>query len=172
MLKGVGETLVDLRGGSGQPVVQRRGQGAPNQSHRVGALAHSGPDVALQAEDPRLQIDPPCFFRVLLGPREQVERGAEPSGGAEMGRRGQSFLGGVRRQARGIEGGGGLLSRLQGLIPSSPELERRRETAAHLAQPGGVVALPQFLGRLRSEERRVGKECGCWWWAGRATRKN
>src|SRR5205809_7428850 len=65
-----------------------------------------------------------------------------------------------------IDGTTGTPGNLSSVRPSTTFITSARSGEGGLAS-GGLVALTSTFGpaRRRSEERRVGKECRCGWWA-------
>jgi hypothetical protein len=107
VLEGVGQPLVDLGRRPGQAVLQGHGQAGPDLLHRRRPLAHPRPGVALVAEDPRLEVDPPGRPCLAPGRLQQAHRRPEAPGRPEVDGRGEPFGGGLGREAARGEGDGG-----------------------------------------------------------------
>ena len=160
VLERVGQPLVDLGRRPGQAVLQGHGQGGPDLLDRVVALAHARPGVALVAEDPRLEVDPPGRPGLPPGGLQQAQGRPEASGRPEVGRRGEPFGGGLGRAAGVGEGAGGLLPAGQGLLPAALELKDGGQPAVGRAERERVALLPPPVGDLAPDRARLGQVAG------------
>ena len=161
VLERVGEALVDLGRRCGEVAVERHRERRADQLEPLPALAHARPHVALEAHDPGLEVGTARGAGVGARELEQLERGAEAGGRAEMGGGGEPLGRRLAGRARGSERGGRLLARRQRLLPAALDLERAGEPARRLAdaQRVGLAAtavddvtpLPHRLPRLARE---------------------